>query len=249
MHKKLITASLALVALAAFALPAAAQAATNATLTHPTGTAFSLTGKTCTTITGACVKATNVGNTLMTNTTGGIEFTCTGATMTGILKNNTTGNVQGDIHLAEFSGTGSGGACTGFFGLDFPVDPLNMGTGAGQGWCVKATSAMGTDEFQVFGGHCSEPAKKIEFRRTLGSGQCTYRSTFTTAFRGEYRTHSTGDAILTTPRAGSSATADAGFEKISDTTFGNVCISSTGLDMSFTLETDTATAEPFYISE
>jgi hypothetical protein len=240
MHKKLITASLALVALAAFALPAAAQATNTPVITHPTGTILAGT---------PTIKGTNIGDTLMTNTTGNVEVRCTAATMTGTLTKNETGNVQGNISSAVFTGTGTGGACKGFSGfLNVTVDPLNMGTGAGQGWCLKSTSAMATDEFQVLGGKCSEAAKKIEFRYTIGAGTCTYRSTTTTAIKGELTTDTTGDAILTTPRSTSNATTDAGFEKIDDTTFGNVCSASGALDMQFTLETDAATAEPVYIS-
>src|ERR1044072_2672059 len=60
MHKKIITACLALVALAAFALPATASAATDPQITHPTGTLLNPTGKECTGNPGICIVATQV---------------------------------------------------------------------------------------------------------------------------------------------------------------------------------------------
>lgn len=239
MHKKLITACLALVALAAFALPAAAQAANSPVLTHPTGTILGTTTK---------ITATNVTSSTMNPTAGGsAQLTCTNVKMTGEVTTNTTGNVQGTITAAEFNNGSSTSPCTGFFNAT--VDPLGLGTGAGQGWCLKSTSAMGEDEFQVLGGKCSEAAKKIKFVLTNSAGECEYESTGTTAAKGNYTTDTTGDAILSVPRSGHTPTEDAGFTKIRDTTLFALCPSSSGLQMSLTLETDTnASNDPMYIS-
>src|SRR4051794_21243602 len=117
MHKKLITACLALFALAAFALPAAAQAVNHPLITHPTGTKLA---------TGVKITATNVGETLLVNTTTGAqELACTTASMTGELIKNETGNIQGNITAASFTGTGSGGACTGSF-LNPTIEPTGL---------------------------------------------------------------------------------------------------------------------------
>jgi hypothetical protein len=241
MHKKLITACLALVALAAFALPAMAQAANKATLTQPTGTAMTA---------GTKITGTNIGNSLILSTSGSTQLTCTIATMTGELTKNETGNVQGNISAAAFTGAGPGNRCTGFVNL--AVDPLGLGTGAGQGWCLKSNGTIEetTDEFQVFGGKCSETTKKIKFLWTAETGgECEYESTTTTAFKGTYTTDTTGDAILTTPRSGHTATEDAGFTKIRDTTPFGLCPSSIGTSLKFTLEKDEATSTPIFISE
>jgi hypothetical protein len=241
MQKKLITACLALVALAAFVLPAVAQAANKATLTQPTGTAMTA---------GTKITATNIGNTLMLSTTGSTQLSCTIATMTGELTKNETGNVQGNISAATFTGTGPGNRCTGF--VNAGIDPLGLGTGAGQGWCLKSngTTEGTTDEFQVSGSKCSEAGTKIKFLLTPETGgECEYESTSTIAARGTYTTDTTGDAILNTPRTGHTATEDAGFTKIRDTTPFSLCPSSSGLSMKFTLEKDEATSTPIFISE
>jgi hypothetical protein len=235
MHKKLTTACVALVALAAFVLPAAAQATNKPLITHPTGTTLA---------TGSLITGTNVGNTLLVTTGGETKLTCTTATMTGKLTSNTTGNVQGNITAATFTGGGSGGACTGIFNAVVVPEGLP--------WCLKSNSEMENDEFQVSGGECGGTASKIKFTlKVFGSEtqKCVYESTTTTAVKGTYTTHSTGDAVLTTPRAGGTLSGDSGFNKISDTTPFELCPKSSALKMTFTLETDEATAKPLYISE
>jgi hypothetical protein len=236
MHKKIMTACFALLALAAFALPAAAQAVNHPVVTHPTGTTLA---------TGTKILGVNTLNTLLVTTTGETKLTCTSAKMTGTLTSNTTGNVQGTISSAEFKGSGSGEACTGIFNA--VVDPESLP------WCLKSTEAMGTDEFQVSGGECGKAPTKIKFTLTVfGSTtqKCVYESTETTAVRGEFTTDvSGGDAVLTTPRAGGTLSTDSGFVKITDDTIGSLCPTSSALKMTFTLKTDNALNEPLYISE
>jgi hypothetical protein len=234
MRKKLITACVALVALAAFVLPAAAQAANSPVFTDPTGTV--LTGE-------PLIKGTNLGETLLVTTTGETKLKCTTATMTGKLKTNTTGNVQGNITSAAFTGTGSGGACTGIFNAIVVPESLP--------WCLKSTSTMETDEFQVSGAECGKTPTKIKFTlKVFGSEtqKCVYESTTTTAVKGSFTTHSSGDAVLTTPRTNGTLSGDSGFTKISDTTPFELCPKSSALNMSFTLETDEG-GSPIYISE
>jgi hypothetical protein len=235
MNKKRITACIALGVLSAIALPAVAQAVNKPLITHPTGKVLAP---------GVKMKATNVGNTLLVNTAGGTELTCTTAAMTGELTKNETGNVQGNISASSFSGTGASGACTGF--ANAVVDTLSTP------WCLKSTSTMEADEFQVSGGLCSEAAKKITFQLTptaFPGTTCTYEATFAIGAKGTFTTHSTGDALMTVPRTGHTPTEDAGFTKTHDTTPFELCPKSGALRMTFTLETDTATAEPLYISE
>jgi hypothetical protein len=241
MHKKLITACLALVALAAFALPAMAQAANKATLTQPTGTPMTA---------GTKITGTNIGPTFLRSTVGAEQLKCTSDLMTGELTKNETGNVQVNISSATFNGEGPGSRCTGF--VNAHVSPLGLGTGAGQGWCLKSNSTTEgtTDEFQVLGGKCTETAKKIKFLLLPETGgECEYESTSTIAARGTYTTDTTGDAIVTTPRSGHTPTEDAGFTKIRDTTPFSLCPSSSGLEMTFTLEKDEAIKTPIFISE
>jgi hypothetical protein len=117
-------------------------------------------------------------------------------------------------------------------------------------WCFKSDETMENDEFQISGGKCTEAAKAIKFSWKLGvGGECEYESTSATAFKGAFTTDITGDAVLTIPRSGHTATADAGFKKIRDTSTFQFCPSSLAFKTSFTLETDEATAKPLYISE
>jgi hypothetical protein len=236
MHKKLITICLALVALAACVVPATAQATNKPTLTHPTGTVLAVASK---------FTATNIGESRILNTTGSTQLTCTVASMTGEITKNETGNVQGNITAASYGGTGTGGACTN----PSPIGNFSV-TALGLSWCLKSTSAMATDEFQIQGGKCTEAPRKVKFLWKPSSGECEYESTSTTAFKGTFTTHSTGDAILTYPRTGHTATEDTGFSKIRDTTIFQICPTSIATQMSFTLETDTTTSsDPLYISE
>lgn len=230
MYKKRITTCLALTALAAFILPAAVQAVNHPIVTHPTGTKLAV---------GTRFTATNVSSSAIANTTGSIVLTCTTVSMTGELTKNETGTVQGNITAASY-GSG-GGPCTGF--TNFTVTPQALP------WCIKATESMGNDEFQITGGKCNEAAKKVKYLWKTGSGECEYESTTTTAFKGNFTTDGTGDAILSYPRTGHSATEDTGFSKVRDTTPFQICVSSIATQMSFTLETDEAIANPLYISE
>jgi hypothetical protein len=239
MHKKLITACLAVFALAALALPAISQATNSPVITHPTGTILK---------TGTLIEGTNIGETFMRNTTTGeVTLRCNSATMTGTLTKNETGNVQGEISSAHFTGTGESGKCTGF--INPTVDPLGLGTGVGQGWCLKSTSAMATDEFQVQGGKCTEAAKKLEFTLTTGIGRCKYQATKAT-LRGTFTTHPS-DAVMTIPRSGltqEEKSTETGFTKVEDTIPFNPCPSSSYLEMSFTLETDGVANSGVFIS-
>ena len=231
--KKAITACLGLLAFAAFIVPATASATNDPQLTHPTGTLLAPE---------ALITATNVGNTLLENTSGGTQLTCTTATMTGKLTKNKASTVEGNISSAHFTGTGAGLTCTGVFNAT--VEPI---VSAAAPWCLRSGAGQATDEFVVLGGECEAAApSKIKFNLITGVTKCEYQSTKTTAVRGEYTTHSTGDAVLTTPRAGQAPTNDGGFEEINKKV---LCPDWGALRMSFTLETDTtASADPLYIS-
>jgi len=254
MSKKLITACLGLLALAAFILPATASAAPE--ITHPTGTRLNPTTGSCTSVAGTvCVTATNVGETLLKTDPASGEPTvlarCTTAAMTGYLKKNNGTEIEATIHTATFSGTGglSNGMneCTGSFGNitvttnGNKVD--NESVTNGTPWCIRATKAMEPDEFQLTGGDCvSEPPAITFILDSTTAGECKY--TRSAAVKGTYTTDSTGDAVLT-------VTAKEG--TLADTTFtreaGGVLCPGTGtLEMSFTLETDEKEAKPLYIS-
>jgi len=245
MSKKIIMACMALVALAAFALPASASAANDPQLTHPTGTLLNPTTGSCTGVGGTiCITGTQVGHSSLYSTSGTKELTCSTGTMTGYLLKNSGGTVEGEIHSASFGGTGEQVAgephreCTGvgFFSANTTVTVKSVP------WCLKSTPLMAEDEFQVSGGKCGAAAAKITFTLLpTGFGECTYQAT-QTSIKGTYTTDTTGDAILTVNKTNS----NAGFTKTAGSFF---CPSSGEIEMSFTLETDNAAkAEPLYIS-
>jgi len=245
MSKKLITACLGVLALAAFALPAANAFAVSATLTHPTGTALA---------TGTKLTGTNIGKTLLRNDEGSSTlFECTKATLTGTLTKNSGGHIESNITTATFSGEGaeSNGMkeCIGFAGLG-NLTPTTNGTHEGakvdgedvaQGtpWCMTAGGELAANTFTVRGGTCSENARNITFiLHSTGAGECRY--TRSTAITGTYTTDTTGDAIATiSPNATSTFTREFG---------GVLCPTALTLSMQFTLETDTSPASPVWIS-
>jgi hypothetical protein len=230
MSKKLMTGLLALVAFAALALPAVASASPE--LTQPTGT---------TVATGTKIKATNVeGNTLMTNTSGGIITDCSSAVLTGELAKNSGTAIEGTVTSAVFTGTGGGAnnACTGTF---FSNPRPTPGVANGLPWCVRATSTMLSDEAQIRGGKCSEASREIRFALDLESigVTCLYGRANGEPITGTLTTDTTGDAIV--------RVSGALFRPVS-TPFP--CPEEGLLDMNFTIETDptSGTASPMYIS-
>ena len=232
MSKKLITAALALVALAAFALPAVASATTNPEITHPTGTRLA---------TGTKIKATNIGLTKFL-TPGGVTLVeCSTATMTGTLTKNNGTETEGTIETTAFSGTAAGGACTSSFG-NITVD-TNIGNGTP--WCLRSTSTMAADEFQVRGNSCANEARSITFVLTSSTvGTCKYNRP--AAIKGKYKTDTAGDSNSDAILSLSPATASDTEATREEGSF--LCPSAGVLEMSFTMETDTATAEPLYFS-
>ena len=226
MSRKLITACMALAAFVAFAVvPAGASANNDPDLTHPTGTMLAA---------GAKIKATSVGHTLMTDANGGILITCSTAEMTGTLKTNNGSTIAGDIESAHFTGSGAGNDCTSVLG-DVKVT-TNVGNGTP--WCVHSGPNDATDKFTVRGGKCAEEARAMTFALDFTSGiTCKYtRETKASPLIGTYTTHP-DDAVL--------SISHEPFHKEEGSFF---CPSTGYLDMSFTMETDSATAEPLYIS-
>ena len=265
MSKKLITACMALVALAAFALPAAASA--SPVVTHPTGTVLNPETGECTGVKKTiCIKATNIGNAkLLTDPAEGtatLPMTeCSTVTMTGYLEKNTGGVIEATIHTATFEGTGgviSPGTmheCTGFNGLGNLTPTVNGGGTDGESisngtpWCLKSGAS---DTFTIRGGACTAESRKITFvfDSTKSShptefNQCKYERA--NAVEGTFTTDTTGDAILSV-KPGSTTAERAKITFTGETGNSIECPARYTFEMSFTLETDTATAEPIYIS-
>ena len=258
MSKKLITACMALFALAAFALPASASAATNVELTHPTGTKLAA---------GVKIKGTNVGNTIFQ--AGIIKVECSTAVFTGVLNRNNeefpsgsgTHRTEGTIETATFSGTGTGtpGDCT---PNSFP-GPYKVTTNVGNGvpFCLFTHDTFNADEVKLKGNSCSSPTERnitfVLHATSLGK-ECKYIRHLTTETResgtgtgpgpiiGSYDTdtpaNNNSDAIITLKNSGENTTFEG--EKTNDFS----CPGNGFLEMSVTLETDEATAKPLYFS-
>jgi len=221
MSKKLIAACMAIAAFAALAMASTASAAP--VITHPTGTVLA---------TGVNLQATNVGETKFISPS--LTVACTTAKLTGPLKSNSTaGGFQGEVTSATFNGTGTGGDCTstGSFFTGSVGVTTNTGTN-GTPYCIKNTL---NDNLEIRGGACASATRPIRFALDLtGLVTCTYERT--TGIAGTFKTHPED--------AQGSVNSGQTFSLVS----GFACPSTGELSMTFTLETDTATAEPLYIS-
>jgi len=272
MSKKLITACLGLFALAAFVLPAMASA--SPVLTHPTGTALQpvfegAKSKNCAEG-GTCITATNVGETFfmsdLSQATQTVIAQCSKAVITGSLTKNNGTEIEGDITTATFSGSGAESInsmteCTGIANLGVTANGKhavktggalektdNEEVSSATPWCLAASGA--TDTFTVRGGTCSEASRKITFilDSTFSKGvstECKYERT--AAIQGTYTTDTSGDAVLTVVPGETAASREKTTFK-GETGNNILCPSLGTLQMSLTLETDKATAEPLYIS-
>jgi hypothetical protein len=176
MQKKLITACLALVAFAAFAIAPALASASPVLTEDNNGVAVPV---------GTKIIATNTGDTLMTTSLGTIH--CTKAVITGELVKNNGTEVEGTISSASFTGTGAEERCTTAFLGNIKVTPKRLP------WCIKAKSSFTADTFQLTSGAC--PGGGImEF--TLDSstvGECTYTKASVT---GSFITGTGGDLTV-----------------------------------------------------
>jgi len=251
MSKKLITACMALFALAAFALPVSATA--SPVVTHPTGTRWDPTTGECTGVKGTvCVKATNVGETILFNGAGTEELVkCSTAIMTGYMFENSGTSIKANIHTATFSGTGGVNdgmnECTGISAGGFGnLTVTTNGGGVDENTVANGTpyclTSGASDTFKIRGGLCSQEQRPITFIfATTLAGNCKYERS--AAIEGTVRTDKAPgeDAILSVVKgAGTTFTGEAGNSFL--------CPANGSLQMSFTLETDTPTAEAIYIS-
>jgi hypothetical protein len=233
MAKKITMACMALVALAAFALPATASASPE--LTHPTGTTYcpkDEAGKEC------LVTGTNVGDWVLAGPFG-TNVTCSKVALTGTITENSGKSVKGDITSATFNGTGEGGDCTSTLGSVRVTTTVGNGTP----WCLTANSEMAADEFQVRGNACTAASRSITFVLDFTGGPTCYYNR-TAVVKGTFATDTAGqDAVL------SFTEQEWVLEKGENETFLKPCLTSGKLTGAATLETDTtASNDPMYIS-
>lgn len=209
MAKKILVFVAAIMALAV--VPAAASA-TNSPELVEAGKAVA---------TGTNILATNSGNTLMTDSSGNVLLSCEVATMTGTVTKNDGSNIEGNITSASFKNK-EASTCSGSLGAT-TVTP-NPATN-GLPWCIRSTSTMATDEFQLRGNECAKTSRAIRFVLDLPfSVVCTYQRSG--AVVGSFTTGE-GSTVLSISKQ-EFPLLEGGF----------ACPSAGFLDMSFKLETD-----------
>jgi hypothetical protein len=201
-------------------------------VTHPTGTVLAA---------GTNITATNVGETITETPLGLLR--CTAATMTGsIATNSTEKGFEGNITAATFAGTGStisgepDPECTGAFAnwsVTFQVS-------AAAPWCLEGTEA--SDTFRLRGGSCSAASRPLEsisvftiFGAPVNSKYV--RSTASGPVSGTFSTHPEDAVLGIENQLFTIAAEQSGF-----------CPSKDEWTMRFTVEADTATTGPMYIS-
>jgi hypothetical protein len=217
MFKKIALSCMALVALAALALPAVASAKNTPTLLDSEGVVK----------VGSKTWLTNVGELTLTNTSGAGLFHCTTADLTGEVTSNSTGNIAMNLTLATIAGTGSihpttgDKECTGSMG--------SFGMVVSTPVCLRSNEAMATGEFQITGGACSGAAGNVKITTlSTTAGACEYETT--SSVRGDFTTGG-AQATLTVRNT----QAGSGIKLIKG---GFLCPSSSMLKASFGLETD-----------
>jgi hypothetical protein len=214
MAKKILALCAAIMAFAV--VPSVASAANSPELVESGGGTVAV---------GSLIEGTNIGNTLMTDISGNTLLSCDIATLTGKVSKNDGSNVEGDISTASFKNL-SASTCSGSIGatLVTPSHSSNPSTN-GLPWCIRSTTAMATDEFQVRGNKCSEAARPIRFILHVPLiGECTYQRTSPVV--GSFST-GIGSTTLTISKVE--------FPKIAGS---SLCPSAGFLDMTFMLETD-----------
>jgi hypothetical protein len=172
---------------------------------------------------GNLINGTKVTNALFTDSSGNILLSCEVATLTGQVTKNDGSNVEVTISSAIFTNAG-GANCSGSLGsTKVTMNPTTNGLP----WCLRSTTTMATDEFQIRGNSCAGASRSMRYVLDLPFGvECTYQRS--AARIGSFTT-GIGKTIL------SSTTAESPLQEGS---FG--CPSALFLDLSFTLETDDA---------
>jgi hypothetical protein len=208
MSKKIIMACMALVAFAAFILPASASAAT-------------LYDKAGNVAVNAGITGTNIGKTNFMQTNGeAVQVECDTAHLAGTAT-VPSGTIKGTITSAKFSGSEPESAhnklkeCTTSFGGAY-ITVANLP--------LTLEQVAGTDNFQVTG----NGGAKVRF--IIGStvaGACEYEST-NAAITGTFTTAETTVATINNTQAGSGSKLVKG---------GFLCPTSGQLKMSFFMET------------
>jgi hypothetical protein len=222
--RKFAYLSLALAAWGAFAL-APTLASASPVVTFPKGTPLA---------TGSLLQITNVGISLFTEPEWKIE--CSTVRFTGKLTANSGTNIEADLSSMEAHGLGTGGDCkrdrTGKEGKTEEGGSVNI-TYSSLPWCLKSS---GKDEFQIRGGSCTETARPV-----------TFVFSYTSLAECKYEAASIHGTFTTAPEDARMLIGEQFFEKELTNPF--FCPTVTvGTDTELTMEKDSPTNEPVYIS-
>ncbi|MGN6587092.1 MAG: hypothetical protein ACTHKT_06400 [Solirubrobacterales bacterium] len=194
---------------------------------------------------GSKITGTQVGTSKITTTDGSRnQLECSTGSLTGELTKNNGTEIEANITSALFGGTGEQASgepkpeCTGESGLG--KTSLTAVVSSSAPWCLKL---LGFNEFKVSGGNCGGTVKNLRFiMATTIAGNCEFESTGSVF--GTYTTDGTSAVFALVNKAHTESTGN-GFKRIAGSVF---CPSSSSLDLSFTLETDTTEVKPLVIS-
>ncbi len=195
------------------------------TVTFPEGTKLA---------TGAKLRGHTVGEITLTDLNGNTLLHCQSGETAGTLTKNSGTEIEMSVESASYTGTGTGKGCTNSFSGDLEWT-FNSATN-GLPWCLRATSAMASDEFQIRGNSCAGESRPIRIvTDSLVGTLCAYERK--AAITGTYATHPE-DAILNLKDTGLVEKEPRKAE----------CADETQMEASFTLERDEAGTKPIYIS-
>ena len=201
----------------------ATAAANTAELTYPTGTRLAVS---------STLKAGNVSEVKFKTPGGATLWGCTTASMTGTLVKNNGTEFEANIETASFTGTATESKCTS--GEATGNKKITPAIEKGLPWCLRATSSMKEDEFQIRGGKCSEEPRVIRIGIDDALGECRYKRE--AAIVGTFSTEPS-DAIITVSNP----------EFIKDA--GSIaCTTAYKIEFSMTLERDEAGTHQTYFS-
>jgi hypothetical protein len=176
---------------------------------------------------GSPLKGVTPTSVLMTTNLG--MSSCGVGEMTGTLTENNGSVVEADIESAAL-----GSGC--MSPLGFLNWTFNTATN-GLPWCLRATSGMGADQFQIRGNSCAASSRPIRIvNETFSKDTVTCQYERAAALTGSFTTHP-GDAVLTLE--------NAVFLEVAPKT--SSCPDEAQLDSSMTLEQE-AEKKPLFIS-
>jgi hypothetical protein len=170
---------------------------------------------------GKSLQATSQGNLVATDLSGNTIWSCETVILTWDLLKNDGTNVEANITAATIKNKEASTCSSSIGATTVTTNPATNGLP----WCIRSTSTMVTDEFQIRGNSCGSLARPIRLVFDLPFGIiCTYQRP--SAISGTFTT-GIGKTVLSISKV-EVPLLEGGFG----------CPSATNLDMSLGLETD-----------